>query len=100
MGSESRLADHPELRERRQLSVTVHGTAPIEKIEIVRNNQEVFTHRGTSEDESFEWEDAQPFDGVAEPPAAHWSTPFCFYYLRVTQADGEIAWVSPVWISP
>jgi len=100
MGSELRLADHPALVARRRLTVTVHGTAPIEKVEVVRNNGDVFTHQGTTEDESFAWEDTQPFDEIALPPAPHWDAPFCFYYLRVTQADGEIAWVSPVWISP
>ena len=24
----------------------------------------------------------------------------CFYYIRVTQADGEMAWSSPIWVSP
>ena len=24
----------------------------------------------------------------------------CFYYVRVTQADGEMAWSSPIWVSP
>ncbi len=100
MGSELRLADHPALLDRRRLSVTVHGTAAIEKIEIVRNNADVFTYEGHSEDESFEWEDTEPFDDVALPPAPHWDTAFCFYYLRVTQSDGEMAWVSPIWVSP
>jgi hypothetical protein len=100
MGSELRLTDHPELLDRRRLSVTVHGTARVEKVEVVRNNEDVFTYEGDAEDESFEWEDMEPFDDIALPPAPQWDTPFCFYYLRVTQTDGEMAWVSPVWVSP
>ncbi len=24
--------------------------------------------------------------------------PFAYYYIRVTQADGHIAWSSPIWV--
>ena len=100
MGSELRLADRPELATRRRIAVTVHGTAMIEKIEVVRNNEDAFTHGGSSEDESFEWDDTAAFDEIALPPAPHWPSRFCFYYLRVTQADGQMAWASPIWVSP
>ena len=40
-----------------------------------------------------------PFAAVSLPPAPHWPTPFCFYYVRVRQTDGETAWVSPIWFS-
>ncbi len=100
MGSELTLGERPELADRRTLSVAVHGTAPIEKIEVVRNNIDVYTHRGSCEDASFEWEDRKPLAHVALLPAKYWATPFCFYYVRVTQADREMAWASPIWISP
>lgn len=98
MGSELSLAERPELRSRRDVRVTVHGTAPIHRIEIVRGNREVHVHPGAGEDATLAWTDEEEFDAIAMPPADHCPTPFCFYYLRVTQTDGEMAWASPVWI--
>jgi hypothetical protein len=72
----------------------------IERIEIVRSNVDVFTHEPGSADACFEWVDEDDFDAIALPAARFWPTPFCFYYLRVTQADGEMAWSSPIWVSP
>jgi hypothetical protein len=100
MGSELFLEDRPRLAQERRLSVTVHGTAALGKIEVIRNNEVVHTHAGRAEDESFEWTDTDAFGEIALPPAPHWPTPFAFYYVRVTQTDGEMAWVSPIWVSP
>jgi hypothetical protein len=99
MGSELRLAEHPELASKRTIRVSVHGTAPIISIEIVRNNQDVFTHAGGGLDAAFEWTDADALDKVDLPPALYSAVPFTFYYVRVTQADGEMAWASPIWVS-
>ena len=99
MGSELWLEERPALRHARTLSIDAHGTAVIEKIEVVRNNEVLLTHEGTTCDEGISVEDADPFDEAAFEPGPHWPTPFLFYYLRITQADGEMAWVSPVWVS-
>lgn len=98
MGSELYLEDQPELMDARTIRVTVHGTASVERIEVVRNNQEVYVHQADSPDVSFEWTDADKLDTIALPPTIHSPRPFCFYYLRVTQSDREMAWASPVWI--
>ena len=98
--SELRLADHPELARRRALRVAVHGTGLITKVEIIRNNHAVHVHEGTGLDAEFRWIDEDAFDAIALPAAAFCKTAFCFYYLRVTQADGDMAWHSPIWISP
>jgi len=100
LGSELSIAQDPSLAQRRVVTARVHGTAPIERIEVVRNNEDVFVHEGTGLDEVFEWTDSEEFGSVALPPARYSPEPFCFYYLRVTQTDGELAWTSPVWIVP
>jgi hypothetical protein len=46
------------------------------------------------------WSDTTPLDELWLPPAPFWPGPFCFYYVRVLQSDGQMAWASPVWISP
>ena len=41
-----------------------------------------------SDSVSFEWEDSSPLHSAA------------FYYVRLRQADGQMAWSSPVWVDP
>ena len=100
MGSELWLSERPELAARRRIVVQAHGTDHIERLEIIRNNETVHVHRGTGMDERLEWEDGEAFEAIALPPGPHWPTPFCCYYVRLTQADGEMAWGSPIWVSP
>lgn len=88
MGSEiSRTAGQdPPVRVR----VSVTGTAEIATVDIVRNNADVHTVTPKSESVSFEY-----LDKTADECGA----PEVYYYVRVTQSDGEMAWSSPVWIA-
>jgi len=43
------------------------------------------------------WTDTDPLEDLALTPVDE-GPRFVFYYLRVLQSDGEMAWVSPVWI--
>ena len=100
MGSEVRVSTNAELASRRKIKASVSGTSKIKSIEVVRNNREVYTLRPDSPDIAFEWVDPEPLADVNLPPALHSPEPFTFYYLRITQVDGEMAWSSPVWILP
>ena len=86
-------------RRERHMKVTVNGTSLVDRIEIVRNNVDVCTYRGESEDVSFDWADQQPLERIALPRAMRGGALTCYYYARVTQTDGEIAWSSPVWFT-
>ncbi|MCD6359473.1 MAG: DUF3604 domain-containing protein [Armatimonadetes bacterium] len=68
----------------RTITARIVGTAPISSCVVVRNNVDVHTTSSATPELSFEWND----DSGAESGD--------FHYLRVTQADGEMAWVSPV----
>ena len=87
MGSETTV-DNP--RAARKISVNVRGTHAITCVEILRNG--VVAHNATpdrrkAEDKIFlEWDDTTPL----EKPT--------FYYVRLCQDDGEMAWSSPVWV--
>jgi len=94
MGQE--LSDSGD-RSLRTLRIEASGTAPIGAIHVIRNSQTVYTHQGGSADERFEWEDAQPFGEVSL--TGYDGKPFIYYYVRVEQEDGELAWSSPIWIS-
>jgi hypothetical protein len=82
MGDEFRAAPPPAAE------VKVIGTARIRRIELVRNNQVVYTHGPSPEQVQFRYQDAQPPAGEA------------YYYVRVIQEDGNMAWSSPIWVMP
>jgi hypothetical protein len=65
----------------------VHGTAPIQKVELIRNNTYIHSQAGAGPALEFSYVDNQPPAGTS------------YYYLRVDQADGQLAWSSPVWIA-
>lgn len=68
----------------------VAGTAPLEKVEVVRFMdglyENVFVGSSEAEEIDFKFEDGD-FRGDG------------FYYLRATQADGHIAWAGPTWVA-
>ncbi len=64
------------------------GTAPFAHVEIIKNNDVLYgTAQGALETE-FEYVDKTEI------------CPNDYYYLRITQEDGNMAWSSPVWVDP
>ncbi len=82
MGSEIRVRPS----EPRTIRAEVWGTAPLAKVEVVKNNCDVASLPVEGERCMAEW--------VDHSPARNGD----FYYLRVTQVDEEMAWASPVWV--
>jgi hypothetical protein len=68
--------------------VKLTGTKPFAKVVIVKNNQYVYSQEPKSANVSFTWRDAKPTAGKVS-----------YYYVRGEQEDGEIVWVSPMWIT-
>ncbi len=98
MGSELNVGVNPDLLDQRQVDIEFHGTAPVQHIDIIRNNQVIQTYSGQGLDCELSWQDDAPLDEVWLPPAKFCPHPFCFYYVRVVQSDGEVAWASPIWL--
>jgi hypothetical protein len=98
LGTELNVASAPELRESRRLNIEFHGTAPVERVEVMRNNAPAHVFDEPGLDGALEWTDEKPLSEVALPPAKFCPTWFCFYYVRMVQTDGEVAWASPIWI--
>ncbi len=80
MGEQAVLAGTPEL------AVAVEGTGPIAQIDIIENSKIVYTSnpgtrtaRFTFRDDAYRGEDS-------------------YYYVRVIQADKNMAWASPIWV--
>jgi hypothetical protein len=59
----------------------------VDRIEIIRNGVPVFIDKGEGVYVQFLIEDPEPPDGTS------------WYYARVIQKDGNMAWSSPVWVT-
>jgi hypothetical protein len=71
-----------------QFSVKLQGTAPFKKIHIIKDNKYVYSTESTTPNASFTWRDTQPTAGKTS-----------YYYVRGEQTDGEVVWISPMWIT-
>ena len=81
MGDEYTTAEPP------RLEVGVIGTGEIEQIDIIKDNGFVYTAKPGVQELSFSYTDR------SVEPGEH------YYYVRVIQADGNMAWASPIWIT-
>jgi hypothetical protein len=70
-----------------QLAVKVIGTAQIKQIDVIKNNKYIHKVEPGTREVSFEFSDADFTEGES------------YYYIRVEQADGELAWSSPIWVT-
>lgn len=90
-------SEDQDLLTERNITVQICGTSLVDRIEIIRNNLEVCTYRGDSEDLSFQWTDRQELPRISLRRPLRGGGLTCYYYIRVTQRDSEIAWSSPIW---
>ncbi|HEY3835556.1 MAG TPA: DUF3604 domain-containing protein, partial [Bryobacteraceae bacterium] len=68
------------------LTVRVIGTNPIKQLDIIKDRKFIYTTRPGTRQASVTYTDTQ------SAPGESW------YYARVLQEDGQLAWSSPVWI--
>ena len=68
-------------------TVRLWGTAPFQNVVMVKDNNIVFS---TSGDRvlSFSWQDPSATKGKTS-----------YYYVRGLQTDGQVVWVSPIWVT-
>lgn len=69
------------------LEVKVRGTAAVAKIVLVRDNRYIHTATPNRQEATLQYQDREVGVGTH------------FYYVRVEQADGQLAWSSPIWIN-
>ncbi len=70
-----------------RLSVRVIGTEPIRQIDIIKNQEFALTRQNLGREVAFEYADANRSPGEN------------YYYVRVQQVDGQLAWSSPIWVA-
>ena len=83
---DTRPAARVEIDDGPRLAITAHACAPIERIDLIRNDRALATWRPKARDATLDFEDSAPL-----PDAA--------YYVRLRQTDGEYAWSTPIWVS-
>lgn len=81
MGDEF-IADAPV-----SLRIHAEGTAPISNVDIIKDFVYVYSAEPNQPAVEFEWTDDE-----SRPPGLSW------YYVRIQQADGQMAWCSPIWV--
>lgn len=97
MGSELNTKVKPGLAINRHITGYVAGTTTLKSIELVRNGDVIKTFPTKSYFIDFSYDDMEHLS-KAVLHGGEGKAPFVFYYLRVTQADGHIAWSSPIWV--
>jgi hypothetical protein len=97
IGSELSTLQKPGLHINRHLSGFVAGTAPLKKVELIRNGEVIKTFSSATNSIEFAFDDMGEL-AKCSIKAPETSVLFAFYYLRVIQANGHMAWSSPIWI--
>jgi hypothetical protein len=97
MGSELDTKTRPGLEFNRHITGYCIGTKPLIEAVIIRNGK-VFRKLDIKEDMvEFQIDDTDLLGQIAIEPKGE-RPPFAYYYLRVVQEDGHVAWSSPIWI--
>lgn len=68
--------------------VKLTGTAPFAKVTVIKDGKSVYSSQPGEANVEFGWRDASPTAGKQS-----------YYYVRGEQQDGEVVWVSPMWIT-
>lgn len=97
MGTELTTKLKPGLAFNRHITGYICGTAPITEIEIIRNGKVFTTLYPNATETEFALDDSDELGKIALTSPDE-RPPFAYYYLRVTQKDGHIAWSSPIWV--
>jgi hypothetical protein len=83
---DSLMGDIADSKTAPKLSVHIIGTAPLKQIDVVKNNRYVYKLSPMRNEERFEYADMSIEKGES------------YYYIRVEQTDGQLAWSSPIWV--
>lgn len=97
MGREISSAEKAGLNINRHLSGYVAGTTKLKLVEIIRNGKVLTTFQPKDYHLNFVYDDMTPLENICID-AHDKKNRFCYYYLRVIQEDGHMAWSSPIWV--
>jgi len=82
------MGDEFTTKDRPSLEIKAEGTGPVAKVSIVRDNKYIYTNEPKNAKVNINFTDMEAAPGKTS-----------YYYVRLEQADGNIAWASPMWIT-
>ncbi len=98
MGTELNTKAKPGLSFNRHITGFVAGTAPIKEIAFIRNGKPFHTIHPKVAHYEFAIDDTELLSKILMPSSNEEKPLFVYYYMRVVQEDGHMAWSSPIWI--
>ena len=81
------MGDEISADEPQPIRVRVRGTDNVARIHLIRDASCIYKSEPGRQEAEFEYLDQEVGSGE------HW------YYVRVEQTDGELAWSSPIWVN-
>ncbi len=81
------MGDEFETREAPRLQIRAVGTRPVKQVVVVKDNKVVYTATPNKAQVDMTWMDNAAKAGTS------------YYYVRLEQEDGQLAWASPMWIN-
>lgn len=97
MGSELETKTRPGLEFNRHITGYAIGTQPIVEAVLIRNGK-IFKELPIQDGKvDFEIDDMESLGNIALERGEELPS-FTYYYLRAIQADGHMAWSSPIWV--
>jgi hypothetical protein len=82
------MGDEFTLGARPVLNVRLTGTGPFAKVHVIKDSNYVHTLEPNKAEVEFQWTDMDVQPGKT-----------AYYYVRGEQANGELVWISPMWIA-
>lgn len=80
------MGDDFSASEKQRIRVKAIGTGDIAAVRLIRDGNFIYEIEPGRQEAEFDYMDAEA------GPGEHW------YYVRVEQANGELAWSSPIWV--
>jgi hypothetical protein len=97
MGSELNTKLKPGLNFNRHITGYIAGTDTIKEITIIRNGIPFHKIHPQTAYFDFTFDDTELLSKIALRSSDE-RPPFVYYYIRILQENGHIAWASPIWI--
>jgi len=86
-GTEHMMGDEFAVKGAPTITLKLTGTMPFEKVTLIKDNVEIPMNAPKEKEVSLSWTDPKPEKGKTS-----------YYYFRGEQTNGELVWVSPMWI--
>ncbi|MCB1209467.1 MAG: DUF3604 domain-containing protein [Verrucomicrobiales bacterium] len=87
-GKRMMMGDEFTVKGAPSIDITLVGTAPFSRVVIIKDNEEVSITTPNAQEVKFTWTDPKPEAGKTS-----------YYYVRGEQANSELVWASPMWIT-